>query len=153
MTDAAPPVILAPVGPHNWRACADLMVTPSQAAFVAPVTRYLALCAYDDGPWRPFAIAAAGRTVGFVMFGVDPADNSGWIGGLVIDSAEQRRGFGRATVLALVEVARRDGLSFVALTYEPANEVAKNLYADLGFAETGETDGDEVVARLDLSPG
>jgi diamine N-acetyltransferase len=153
VTDDTPPVTFAPVGPQNWRACAELTVTPSQAAFVAPVTHYLALCAYDDGPWRPFAIAAAGRTVGFVMFGVDPADNSGWIGGLVIDSDEQRRGYGRAAVRALVEVAQRDDRSSVALTYQPANLVAKNLYADLGFAETGETDGDEVVARLDLSPG
>ncbi|HYN75692.1 MAG TPA: GNAT family N-acetyltransferase [Candidatus Limnocylindria bacterium] len=152
MTDATPPVTLTPVGPDNWRTCAELTVTDAQSAFVAPVTRYLTLCAYDDGPWRPFAVDARGRIVGFVMFGVDPADNSAWIGGLVIDSAEQRRGYGRAAVLALVEVARRDSRSFVALTYEPANQVAKTLYADLGFAETGETDGDEVVARLNLDP-
>ncbi len=34
-----------------------------------------------------------------------------------------------------------------ALSYQPDNEVAKALYASLGFVETGEVDDDEVVAR------
>ena len=36
------------------------------------------------------------------------------------------------------------------ISYEPENEVAKKLYASFGFEETGEMDGDEIVAVLKL---
>jgi diamine N-acetyltransferase len=35
----------------------------------------------------------------------------------------------------------------MALSYAPDNAVARTLYRSLGFIETGEADGDEVVAR------
>ncbi len=143
---------LTPVGPGNWRDCAALDVEDDQRRFVAPVTRYLALCAYGGGPWRPLAIEADERTVGFVMEGTDPADGSYWIGGLVIDASQQRRGYGRAALHELIARARAAGHPSVALSYEAANTVARRLYADLGFVETGETEGEELVARLRLTP-
>jgi diamine N-acetyltransferase len=88
--------------------------------------------------------------VGFVMHGVDPDDESAWIGGLVIDRAHQRRGVGRAVVDLLVARAAAEGRAS-ALSYEPANAVAKSLYERAGFAETGERDGAEVVARRPLT--
>ncbi len=86
------------------------------------------------------------------MEAVDPADNSYWIGGLVIDAAAQGRGFGRATVEAMIARAHASSRSSVALSYHPANGVARRLYASLGFVETGEAEGDEVVGRLLLRP-
>jgi diamine N-acetyltransferase len=140
-------VALQPVGPGNWRACAALAVAPEQERFVSPVARYLALCAYDGGPWHPLAIAAGGEVVGFVMHGIDPADGAFWIGGLVIGREHQRRGYGRAAVEALVERAAAAGAREAALSYAPENDAAQRLYAALGFGETGEREGDEVVAR------
>jgi diamine N-acetyltransferase len=35
-----------------------------------------------------------------------------------------------------------------ALSYLPRNTHARQLYLSLGFVETGETEGDEIVARL-----
>jgi diamine N-acetyltransferase len=73
---------------------------------VAPVPYYLALCAYDEGPWRPIAVRGADEVVGFVMWGVDSTDGGGyWIGGLIIDRRHQRRGYGRAAVLELERAA------------------------------------------------
>ena len=141
-------VDLRDVTPENWRACADLEVTPEQTAFVAPVTRYLCLCHYG-GVWRPLAVYEGGDVAGFVMWAVDPADTSGWIGGLVIDRRRQRRGLGRATVAALVERLRaQHGCASCALSYSPDNTAARALYHSLGFVETGEAEDDEVVARL-----
>jgi diamine N-acetyltransferase len=135
----------------NWRDCADLEVAEEQRAFVAPVTRYLCLCHYG-GLWQPLAVTAAGRVVGFVMWAVDEEDGSGWIGGLVIGGDQQRRGYGRAAVLALVERLRRDeGCPTAALSYAPQNTAAQALYASLGFVEAGEREDDEVVARLQLA--
>ncbi len=143
-------VSLSDVDAGNWRDCAALEVTEDQRAFVAPVTRYLAMCAYGDTPWRPLAVEADGRVVGFAIWAVDPDDRSYWIGGLVVDAAEQRKGYGRAVVQALLDRARAGGHPSAALSYQPANTAARALYASLGFAETGETDDDEVVARLPL---
>ncbi|MGE5229774.1 MAG: GNAT family N-acetyltransferase [Deltaproteobacteria bacterium] len=146
MTD----IHLTDVTADNWRACADLEVTPEQRAFVAPVTRYLCLCHYG-GVWRPLAVTAGGEVVGFVMWAVDPDDRSGWIGGLVIGREHQRRGYGSAAVRALVERLRRDeGCPAAALSYAADNAAARALYASLGFTETGEREDDELVARLRL---
>ena len=104
----------------NWRDCADLEVTAEQQAFVSSVARYLCLCHYG-GVWRPLAVAADGRIVGFVMWAVDPDDRSGWIGGLSIGREHQRRGYGRAAVLALLERLRREqGCASAALATRPA---------------------------------
>jgi diamine N-acetyltransferase len=150
-------VHLVDVTSENWRDVADLQVTPGQHAWVAPVTRYLCLCTYG-GVWKPLAIVAedtAGerRPIGFVMWAVDPDDGSGWIGGLVVGREHQRRGYGRAAVLALLERLRREhGCPTAALSYSPDNTAARAFYASLGFAETGEREDDELVARLPLAP-
>jgi diamine N-acetyltransferase len=146
-----PAVEVVPVTADNWREVAELQVRGDQRDFVAPVTRYLALCAYDDGPWHPVALRDDGRTVGFAMEAVDPADGSYWIGGLVVDAAQQGRGVGRAAVSALLARARARGCPSAALSYEPANVVARRLYASLGFVETGEAEGEELVARIALA--
>ena len=38
-----------------------------------------------------------------------------------------------------------------ALSYQPANLIAKQLYRKLGFIEMNEWEGDEIVARLALT--
>jgi diamine N-acetyltransferase len=80
---------------------------------------------------------------------IDDDDGSAWLGGLLVDAAFQGRGYGRAAVrAALAMLATEKGRAEFALSYQPANVVARRLYASLGFVETGEVDGDEVVARL-----
>jgi diamine N-acetyltransferase len=141
-----PTIELAELTPELRGACIALDVTPEQRRFVAPIPHYLALCEESASPWRPLAVVCDGSVVGFVMHGVDPADDSAWIGGLVIDRSHQRQGIGRSVIDLLVARATARGRAS-ALSYEPANVVAKALYAKAGFAETGEIDGDEVVAR------
>lgn len=36
------------------------------------------------------------------------------------------------------------------LSYEPENEIARKLYESFGFTETGEMDGEELIAILKL---
>jgi diamine N-acetyltransferase len=144
-------VTLEDVGADNWRACAGLEVEESQRQFVAPVAYYLALCAYGQSPWHPLAVRAGDEIVGFVMYGVDPDDESFWIGGLLIDRQYQRRGYGRGVVAQLLKRAASDGHREAALSYDPQNRQAHSLYASMGFRETGEiTDDNETVARKRL---
>lgn len=142
-----PFVTLRPVDAANWRECAEVHHSEGQERFVAPVTYYLALCAYSD-VWDPLAVEHGGRIVGFCMWGINPADDSGWIGGLVIDRDHQGRGLGRASVRAAIEFLRDKGCESFALSYSEDNEVARGLYGSLGFIETGEREDDEIVARL-----
>jgi diamine N-acetyltransferase len=93
---------------------------------------------------------AGKEIVGFAMWAVDDAENSFWIGGLLVSAELQRRGYGRAAMELLLEIAAERGHKEVALTYQSANP-AREFYRGLGFVETGEMEGDEVVARLDLS--
>jgi diamine N-acetyltransferase len=143
-------VILEEIRADNWRACTELEVEESQQRFVAPAANYLVQCAYGDLPWRPLAVRVGEEVVGFVMWGVDPADESFWIGGLIIDRRHQRHGYGRAVVTQLLERAAADGHREAALSYDPENNVARLLYASMGFVETGELEGDETVARKRL---
>ena len=141
-------VRLVPIDASNWRDVADLEVAPEQRVFVAEPSRYLALCAYG-GLWTPLAIRAGDAVVGMLMWAVDPDDGAVWLGGILVDRRWQRRGIGRRAVRAAIELlSRQEEARAFALSYEPENEVARRTYAGLGFVETGEREGDEVVARL-----
>jgi diamine N-acetyltransferase len=146
MTD--PIIEPRPIDAANFRAALDLEVTHEQTAWVASTARYLALCGYG-GLWHALGLYLGDDMVGFAMWARDDTDDSHWIGGLIIDRRQQGKGYGRAAVTALVAWLRREqGATEIALSYHPANDVARRLYASLGFAETGEHEGDEVVARL-----
>jgi diamine N-acetyltransferase len=143
---SVPDVSLVPVSAGNWRSCAALTVRADQQRFVNPVAYYLCLCHYGD-LWRPLAVTRGEATVGFVMWAIDD-DRSRWIGGLVVDAAYQRTGVGRAILRALMaRWAAEPDCPNVALSYAPDNTVARHLYRALGFHETGETEGTELVAR------
>jgi len=144
-------VELRPVTADNWRACTSVTPTSDQESFVAPVSYYLTLCHYG-GVWQPLAVYADGQVVGFAMWGLDDADGSHWIGGLVVDRAQQGRGLGKAAVAALLRfVAAQPDCRQVALSYQADNHRARALYAAAGFRESGEVSDDEVVARLDAA--
>ena len=148
MDDGSHVVTLLPVDAANWRDVARLTVTTEQERFVATPTYYLALCAYGD-VWHPLAAYAEDRVVGLLMWGIDDADDSCWLGGILVDRSHQGRGFGRAIVREALDLLRvQTGRTEFALSYQPENLVARRLYAALGFVETGEEDDGEVVARL-----
>jgi len=153
VAEPLPRVTLRPVDAGSWRAVARLTVAPGQERFVAAPTYYLALCAYGD-VWHPLSVHSADAdaeddVVGFLMWGIDDADGSCWLGGVLVDAAHQGRGVGRAAVSEAVRMLREQtGSTEFALSIHPANTVARGLYASLGFVETGEVDEDELVARL-----
>ncbi len=150
MTDALRSrVRLVEIDRDNWRDVAAVTPRQDQREYVADPTYYMCLSHYG-GEWNCLAVELDERTVGHVMWGVE--GDEGWIGGLVIDAAHQGRGIGTAAVEAVSEqLAAMDGIRQLALSYEPENTTARRLYARLGFVETGETEGDEIVARRHLA--
>ena len=140
-------VRLIEIDGSNWRDVVRVEPHPSQKRFVAPTTYYLSLAHYG-GEWHPLAVEADGVIIGHVMWAADESEGSVWLGGLVIHGAAQRQGHGRAAVQAFLDRFTTDGRVNVALSYHPENTVARALYADMGFVETGELDDNEVIARL-----
>jgi diamine N-acetyltransferase len=141
-------VELVEVTAENWSDVADVEPHDFQREFVAPVTRYLCMAHYER-VWHSWAVLHDGSVVGHVMWALDGDEGAHWIGGVVIDAAHQSSSIGREAMKAVIERLRRDeGATMLALAYRPENARARSLYQSLGFVETGETDGDEIVARL-----
>ncbi|WP_329888434.1 GNAT family N-acetyltransferase [Xenorhabdus bovienii] len=78
-----------------------------------------------------------GEPVGFFMW-VPDADQRITIWRFMVDKNHQNKGIGRkALSLALDEIRRTVQLETIAISYDPNNLVAKNLYASFGFVEVG----------------
>ena len=150
-----------PVTKDNWQELANLKVREDQKHFVASNLRSIAEAqfGYDDpqdGHWdmHPFGIYnAQGAPVGFLMY----CDNfasprmQAFIIRLMVDEKRQGQGYGRFGMNWMLECFRSNNqIRDVGISYEPDNEVGRNLYASLGFVETGEMMGDEVFALLRL---
>ncbi|MFM9441170.1 GNAT family N-acetyltransferase [Streptomyces acidiscabies] len=146
-------VVLREVNDENWRAVADVAPLDEQRRYVpASAARYL-LLSLREGVWHSLAVCADDTVVGHIMWGRDE-DGSYWLGGMVIDGAEQGRGIGRAAVRTLMEwLARREDCRELRLSFHPDNTVAARLYASVGFRPTGVASGDEVVAGLSVPGG
>jgi len=143
-------VKLRPVNRDNWRDIAKLGVTELQREFVAEPCYYLALCCYGQD-WKPLAVYLGNSTIGFLMWAIDPDDGSCWLGGILIDQNYQRQGYGQQAIETAIKLLTEEyGYQHFALSYSPQN-AAKCLYHKIGFVETDEWEGDEIVARLVLN--
>ncbi|MFI8360246.1 GNAT family N-acetyltransferase [Streptomyces sp. NPDC085612] len=142
-------VVLDEITDENWRAVADVAPADDQRRFVAALgARYL-LLSLRGGVWNSLAVRAGDTVVGHVMWAYDEEGGAHWIGGMIVDAAEQGRGVGRAAVRALVgRLSALPGCREIRLSYHPDNAPAARLYADLGFVTTGEFEDEEIVAAL-----
>ncbi|MFE9168000.1 GNAT family N-acetyltransferase [Streptomyces kebangsaanensis] len=141
-------VALDEVDDGNWRAVADVAPLDDQRRFVpALAARYL-LLSMRDQVWHSLAVRADETVAGHLMWARDE-DGSYWIGGMLIDGAEQGKGVGRAAARTLMGwLAERDDCQELRLSYHPDNVAAERLYSSLGFRPTTAVEGDEVVAGL-----
>lgn len=143
-----------------------LTVEENQKNFVANndisiIEAYTAITA--NGYAFPFGIYENETPVGFLMIGFDIDDY--WddapsiakgnynLWRLMIDKAYQRRGYGKEAVQLALDFIKSfpcGKAEYCWLSYEPENEAARQLYRSFGFSETGDTDGEELIAVLRL---
>jgi len=143
----------------------ELEVEESQKNFVA-TNSYSLMEAYasvvdDSVPTRhAFAICNGEEVVGFMMIFFDVGENNSFkdddqpfyfFNRFMIGKQFQGRGYGKAAMALIIEHVKNwpqgKAASFYT-SFEPENEVARKLYADFGFVETGEIKWDEIVTRL-----
>ena len=152
-------------GKNVWDAL-KLSVNENQREFVASndvsiIEAYTAITA--NGYAFPFGIYDDEQLVGFLMIGFDKDDywddapdiaNGNYnLWRLMIDQRYQHKGYGRKAVELVLEFVRTfpcGKAEYCWLSYEPENVVAKELYTSFGFEETGEKDGEELIAVLKL---
>ena len=99
----------------------------------------------------PLAIYNNDNPVGFIMYGIEPRDNNEyWIDRLMIDEKFQKNGFGEKVLEMVIETIKQEKThNKIKISTNPENMVARNLYAKLGFYETGELHDDEVLMILE----
>ena len=152
-------------GKNVWEIL-KLRVSESQKEFVAAnnvsiIEAYTTVTA--NGFAFPFGIYDGKTPVGFMMIGYDSADYwedtpdiarenySLWR--LMIDENYQKKGFGREAValgLDFIKSFPCGKSEYCWLSYEPENEVARQLYRSFGFVETGDMVGGEIIVVLKL---
>ena len=155
-------VRLERIGSGNIGDVLDLRVAESQKSFVAPndqslMEAYIALS--HHGRAFPFAVCDGDTAVGFCMVGYGADDD--WkdappvahgnynLWRLMIGERFQGRGYGKAAmrlILDFIHTLPCGPASCCWVSYDPENAAAKALYAAYGFEETGDQDGDEVIA-------
>jgi diamine N-acetyltransferase len=151
---------IRPVTKDNWKELIELKVRDDQKHFVASNLKSIAEAQFGfdepgDGHWdfHPFGIYDGDAAVGFLMYGFnfEHPKQQAFIVRLMVDEKLQHKGYGRFGMQMMLEVFRSDDrIRNVGISYEPVNDIARKLYASLGFVETGEMIGDETLAVLKL---
>jgi diamine N-acetyltransferase len=142
----------------------QLRLGPGQENFVASVEQSFQ-DAIDDARACPrmWSVCDGDRVVGFAMIsdGI-PAERLAadddligpyYLWRLLIDERHQRRGYGTATLDAVVAYLRtRPGADVLWTSAAPGDGTPQPFYERYGFVATGEVSEGEAVLRLDL-PG
>ena len=151
---------IRPVTKDNWKELVALKVRDDQKHFVASNLYSIAESQFGEtipgeGHWDmfPYGMYDEGTPVGFLMlsYNYEFARFQGFILRLMVDDAHQGKGYGKFGMNWMLEKYRADErVRVVGISYDPNNEVARTLYASLGFQETGEIVDGEMLALLNL---
>ena len=146
----------------NFRTCLELELAEGQDRFVAPNEYTLAeayvMLTNDECLPMPYAVYHGDEMVGFIAMAYQRGEGDATAGyyemyRFMIDRRQQGKGYGRAALTQAIELLKAQPHgpgSHIATSFVPGNDIAKDLYVSLGFVETGEYDGDELVARYEL---
>ena len=142
-------VELREVTKDNYEECLNLNVADNQKTFISSNAYSLAQAWIYYKTAYPFAIYADNKMVGFIMLGYYEAEQYYTLWKFMIDEKYQKKGYGKeALKLGIDHLINCFKVKEIYTAYESHNFVAKNLYASVGFRETGEVVGNEVGMKL-----
>ena len=157
---------LKKINRNNVGKILKLEVFDNQKSFVATnnssiIEAYIAIT--ENNHVFTFGIYNDDTPIGFLMIGFDVnSDDEGApkiakgnynIWRLMIDKTFQGKGFGKKAIelaLEFINTFPCGTAKYCWLSYENDNYVARQLYQSVGFVETDEKDGEEIVAILKL---
>ena len=132
---------------ENFIDAFNLRLAPGQEDFISHPIRSLAQAYVYRNQCQPFGIYANGKMVGYVMviYDYDVPEYDIWH--MMMDEAEQGKGYGSAALDRVIEYIRTKPFGDsgrVALTCNKNNTIARKLYESKGFSATGIEDEDEI---------
>lgn len=149
---------------ENFKKCIDLSPGEDNYKFVAPndislAQAYVAI-ANDTCIPLPFGIYDEDVIVGFIMMSYIRADQDEdldepiyEIWRFMIGEDYQDKGYGKKSLAMAIDYIKTKPCGEATkcyLSYVPGNEKAQGLYKAVGFEETGEFDGGEVIMSVEI---
>lgn len=134
---------------ENYEECLNLNIADSQKNFVSSNIHSLAQAwVYYDTAF-PFAIYANNTMIGFIMLGYYEVKGYYTLWKFMIDEKFQNKGYGKkALKLGIDYLINRFNVKEVYTAYYATNRIARDLYASIGFRETGEIVENEIGMKL-----
>jgi len=129
-------VYLDPVTVNNWKACIALEVAPGQEKFLPGNLYSIAESQFYEHARSRAVYNEAHQLVGYALFGRDIFTTRWKIFRIMIDQAYQSKGYGESAMKEIIEeISQETDGNEILICYQEHNEVARRLYAKLGFAE------------------
>jgi len=146
-------VTLRAIDEDNWMEVVLLTTSDEQVPRVLEeyvASNALSICqALYEETWIVKAVYCGIKVIGFAMYGYCTDRDEYQICRLMIDKKHQGKGLGSiALSLCLDELFDMDECDAVYLQVHMDNERARHIYKRMGFSETGEMVGDELVMCL-----
>ena len=146
----APEITLREITKETVRAVCRLEVAENQKNFVAPNAVSIAQAHYEPKAWFRAAYADE-EPVGFVMVYEDTEKPEYFLWRFMIDQGHQGSGFGRRVLEMVIDRVRgQPGATTLLTSYVPGDGSPGPFYHRMGFVDTGEMEGEEVVTALEL---
>ena len=136
-------ITLQPINENNFLAVCRLRSAPEQQYFSLSAPMILARAyACREQRARAYAVCANEVVVGVVLVeDLDEEPACYHLSELLIDEAQQKKGYGReAMLLLLSELQKERKYPRVELCVKKENTTAIRLYTSLGFRDSGYTD-------------
>ena len=144
-------VELRPITEDNFTEAFALRLAPGQEEYVSHPIRSLAQAYVYRTQCQPFGVYADGKMVGYVMviYEYDIPEYDIWH--MMIDEAQQGRGYGGEALDRVLDYIRTKPFgssSRAALTCNMKNTLAIKLYEKKGFTPTGAVYDDEIELAM-----
>lgn len=131
-----------------------LGLKPGQEQFVTPVSYAAAAAVTPVGTAWQRVVLDDKQVVGFIHGNFDPdaaqEEFRAALWRINVDADAQGAGVGTFAVNALIEEARRRGVSRLTVLWERGEEGPEEFFLHIGFTPVGETPYGEVIGAIDL---
>jgi len=127
-----------------------LKVKDDQQGQVASNAVSIAQAHYYDEAWFR-GIFFNDVPVGFVMLSIDEKEKEYWVWRYMIDGNHQGKGYGKAALLQVIDFMKTlPDIKEIRLSYVPKENGADAFYTKVGFIDTDEKSGKEVVMKYNV---
>ena len=142
-------IVLEPVTVDNWKASIALELAPDQQNFVSSNLYSIAEAQfYPDAKSRAI-YDEENQLVGYALFGRDVFTQKWKIFRIMIDKSHQQKGYGKAAMKEIIKtISKESDCNDILICYQDSNQVARRLYASLGFIEKEISSDGKVTALL-----